>query len=61
MINVLALILSLLESTLTAAKVGGAAVEVIDAISSAIASLQKVRGTDVTFAQLEGLRVEPKW
>lgn len=61
MISVISLVLTLLYSTLEAAKIGGAAVEVIAAIQAAIASLEKVRGTDVTFAQLEGLRVEPKW
>lgn len=61
MISVISLVLTLLYSTLEAAKIGGAATEVIAAIQAAITSLEKVRGTDVTFAQLEGLRVEPKW
>lgn len=61
MISIISLVLALLRTTLEAAKVGGAAPEVIAAIQSAIDSLEKVRGTDVTFQQLESLRVEPKW
>jgi hypothetical protein len=61
LINIISLILSLLATTLEAAKVGGAAPEVIQAIESAIASLQKVQGSDVTYAQLEGLRIKPQW
>jgi hypothetical protein len=33
----------------------------ITGIESAIASLEAVQGTPVTYAQLEGLRVTPAW
>lgn len=61
MINVIELVLALLANVLAAAKVGGAAPEVIAAIQAAIDSLAKVHGTDVTFQQLEELRVKPQW
>lgn len=34
---------------------------IIAGLESAIAKLQEVQGTPVTYAQLESLRVEPKW
>lgn len=61
MISIIALVLNLLYATLESAKVGGAAPEVVAGLQAAIDALEKVRGTDVTFQQLEGLRVEPKW
>jgi len=59
--TLLSLILTLLESVLAAARVGGVAPEVIANLESAVASLLAVQGTPVTYAQLEGLRVVTKW
>lgn len=59
--TLVSLVLTLLQSVLASAKVGGVAPDVIANIESAVISLLKVKGTDVTFAQLEGLRVDPKW
>jgi len=61
MINVIALVLSLLGTVLEQAKVSEVATEVIAGIEAAIAALQKVQGTDVTYTQLESLRVKPQW
>jgi hypothetical protein len=59
--TLVSLVLTLLQSILAAAKVGGLAPEVIANIEAAVANLLAVQGTPVTFAQLEGLRVETKW
>jgi hypothetical protein len=59
--TLISLVLTLLESVLAAAKVGGVAPQVIANIEAAVASLVAVQGTPVTFAQLEGLRVTTKW
>ena len=59
--TLISLILSLLQSILAAAKIGGAAPDVIANIEGAVTSLLAVQGTPVTFAQLEGLRVTTKW
>jgi len=59
--TLISLILTLLQSSLAAAKVGGVAPAVINNIEAAMASLLAVQGTPVTFAQLEGLRVTTKW
>lgn len=61
MISIIELVLSLLGTALKAAKVNGIASDVISGIAAAIAELEKVRGTPVTYQQLEGLRVTPKW
>lgn len=61
MISIIELVLSLLGTALQAAKVNGIASDVISGIAAAIAELEKVRGTPVTYQQLEGLRVTPKW
>jgi hypothetical protein len=53
--------ISLLLTELDAAKVGGAAPAIIANIQAAIDALMKVHGTDVTYEQLEGLRVKPTW
>lgn len=53
--------LALIATELDAAKVGGAAPEVIANLQAALNSLLAVTGTDVTFGQLEGLRVKPQW
>jgi hypothetical protein len=59
--TLISLVLSLLQSILTSAKVGGATAEVITNLEGAVTSLLAVQGTPVTFAQLEGLRVTTKW
>lgn len=57
----ISLVLTILQSVLTAAKVGGVPADVIALIEAAIANLMKVQGTDVTYSQLEGLRVKTEW
>jgi hypothetical protein len=57
----IALIVTLLQSVLAAAKVGGVPADVIALIEGAIANLLKVQGTDVTYSQLESLRVKTEW
>ena len=59
--TLISLVLSLLQSILGAAKVGGVAADVIANIEGAVNHLLAVQGTPVTFAQLEGLRVTTKW
>jgi hypothetical protein len=59
--TLVSLILTLLQSILSAAKVGGVAPDVVANIEAAVTSLLAVQGTPVTFEQLEGLRVETKW
>jgi hypothetical protein len=63
MINVIDLVLSLLTTVLGSLK-GKTEQEAIDAaqgIEAAIAALQQVQGTPVTYNQLESLRVTTKW
>lgn len=57
----ISLILTLLQSVLTSAKVGGVPAEVVALIEAAVANLMKVQGTDVTYSQLESLRVKTEW
>jgi hypothetical protein len=59
--TLISLSLTLLQSILASAQVGGVAPEVIANIEAAVANLLAVQGTQVTFAQLEGLRVTTKW
>jgi len=59
--SLISLVLTLLQSILASAKIGGVAPEVIANIEAAVANLLAVQGTPVTFAQLEGLRVTTKW
>jgi hypothetical protein len=59
--TLISLVLTLLQSILASAKVGGVAPEVIANIEGAVTNLLAVQGTPVTFAQLEGLRVTTKW
>jgi hypothetical protein len=59
--TLVSLVLTLLQSILASAKVGGVAPNIIANIEAAVASLLAVQGTPVTFAQLEGLRVTTKW
>ncbi|MGB9235771.1 MAG: hypothetical protein WCC04_15275 [Terriglobales bacterium] len=59
--SLISLVLTLLQSILASAKIGGVAPDVIANIEAAVASLLAVQGTPVTFAQLEELRVTTKW
>ena len=59
--TLISLVLVLLQSVLSSAKVGGVAPELIANIEAAIASLLRVKGTSVSYAQLESLRVTTKW
>ena len=59
--TLISLVLTVLQSVLASAKIGGVAPDVIVNIEAAVANLLKVQGTPVTFAQLEGLRVTTKW
>ena len=59
--TLISLVLTLLQSVLSAAKVGGIAPEVIGNLEAAVANLLAVQGTPVTYAQLESLRVTTKW
>jgi hypothetical protein len=59
--TLISLVLTLLQSILASAKVGGVAPDVIANIEAAVASLLKVHGTPVTFEQLESLRVKTEW
>ncbi len=59
--TLISLVLTLLQSILASAKIGGVAPEVIANIEAAVANLLAVQGTSVTFRQLEGLRVTTKW
>ena len=61
MINIIDLILNLLQIALNAANVNGLASEIVTGIQAAIAELEKVRGTTVTYGQLEALRIKPTW
>jgi len=59
--TLISLVLTLLQSILASAQVGGVAPEAIANVEAAIANLLAVQGTPVTFAQLEKLRVTTKW
>jgi hypothetical protein len=59
--TLISLIVSLLQSVLASAKIGGVAPDVIANMEGAVTHLLAVQGTPVTFAQLEGLRVTTKW
>ncbi|HVT81220.1 MAG TPA: hypothetical protein VHM90_11240 [Phycisphaerae bacterium] len=60
MISIILLALSLLQTALEAAKQAGAA-ELVAGLEAAIQKLQEVKDTEVTYGQLESLRVTPKW
>ena len=57
--NYIELALLLLSDALSAAKVGGAAPEIIADLEASVAKLQSVQGTPVTWEQLQALRVNP--
>jgi len=59
--TLISLVLTLLQSVLAAAKVGGVAPDVIANIEAAVKNLLAVQGTPVTFEQLEELRVKTEW
>jgi hypothetical protein len=59
--TLISLVLTLLQSVLASARIGGVAPEIIANIEAAVTSLLAVQGTPVTFAQLENLRVTTKW
>lgn len=59
--TLIALVVSLLQSVLSAAKVSGVPTEVVALIEGAVQNLLQVQGTDVTYTQLEGLRVKTEW
>ena len=59
--TLIGLVVTLLQSILASAQVGGMAPEIIAEIEAAVAKLLAVQGTPVTYAQLEGLRVTTKW
>lgn len=59
--TLISLVLTLLQSILSSAKAGGIAPEVLGYIEAAVANLLKVQGSDVTYSQLEGLRVKTQW
>lgn len=52
-----ALALSLLQTVLASAHVGNASQDVIVALEAAVAKILGVQGSDVTYKQLEDLRV----
>lgn len=56
-LSLLQLVLGNLKSSTTTTDLS----TIIAGLESAIASLEAVQGTPVTYAQLESLRVEPKW
>lgn len=57
----ISLVITLLQSVLAAAKVSGTPTDVIALIEAAVQNLLKVQGTDVTYSQLESLRVKTEW
>jgi hypothetical protein len=59
--TLISLVLTLLQSVLASAKIGGVAPDVVANIEAAVTNLLAVQGTPVTFTQLEGLRVTTKW
>jgi hypothetical protein len=61
MISAIALALQLAEQVLLSAKVNGLAATIIADLEAAVTALAKVQGTEVTFEQLEGLRVKSQW
>jgi hypothetical protein len=59
--TLLQIIISLVLTELDAAKVGGAAPEVIANLEAAVASLMAAHGKEVTYENLESYRVKPTW
>jgi hypothetical protein len=54
-------LLQMVLSNLKSGKVTSEISTAVTGIEAAITQLTAVQGTPVTFAQLESLRVEPKW
>ncbi len=61
MISAIDLALTLLEGVLKQANANKLATEVVADVEAAVALLAKVKGTPVTYGQLESLRVKPEW
>lgn len=61
MISAIDLALNLLQGILASAGVKGLAPEIIKDVEAAVAALSRVKGTPVTYQQLESLRVTPEW
>lgn len=61
MISIIDLVLSLLSTIIPQLTKSGAPAEIIADVQAALASLQKVQGTPVTYAQMESLRVSATW
>ena len=59
--TLIALVISLLQSVLGAAKIGGVPADVVALIESAVNNLLQVQGQPVTYSQLESLRVTTEW
>lgn len=61
MINAIDLAILLLQGVLASAGVKGLPQEIIAEVKASLDALLKVKGTPVTFEQLEGLRVKAQW
>ena len=61
MISIVQLVLTLLGTLLSGLKANGATQEILKAVEDAIAAVNVVHSTPVTFGQLEGLRADIKW
>jgi hypothetical protein len=61
MISIIDLTLSLLGVVVAQTTKNNLPAEIISGVQTAIAALEKVRGTPVTQQQLESFRFTPKW
>jgi hypothetical protein len=61
MLNAINLLLVLLRATLAAIPATAPFAPLVAALQAAITELETVQGSDVSRAQLEGLRIDPKW
>lgn len=61
MISIIDLVLSLLGSLLTTLLKNKVPGEIVADVEAAVAKLQSVQGTLVTYQQFESLRVTPEW
>jgi len=61
MISAIDLAILLLQGVLTSAGVQGLSNEIVAEVKAALDGLLKVRGTPVTYGQLESLRVRAEW
>ena len=61
-VSIIEVVLGLLNGVLSQTKIAnGLPQQIITDVEAAIAALQRVQNTPVTFAQLEGLRANPAW